>query len=174
MRASVDTVSVFKSIHHPGSSSPSLVFARNFVRPLAACMLPVMILTLVDVLRGYPALPYLIWGFPLATAIALVWTSFRMRTTAAEIAVSGAVAGIRTVFDVARRAPLDAGEPVLDVRKSRHHFEFALGGSSYEFADREWPELPELLEALRAARSSVNFVVSTDRTRYRPAVEGEA
>lgn len=144
----------YRSIHHPGHTSRLLLYGQWLVRPLAMCSLPIMILTLVDVLQGRSILPYLFFGFPAALALASAWTGFRMRSAAAEIAIDGPYAEVRTVLDVLSRRPPNPWRMVLDVRKSEDHFQVAIGESVFELPDSDWPEVGQLVRALQTARGA--------------------
>lgn len=145
---------VFRSIHHPGDASPVGLFTQWLIRPLAVCMLPVMILMLVEVLQGRDVLRYVLYAFPAAIVLASAWTAFRMRAATAEIVVSGPYAEIRTVLDVLSRRPRNPWRMVLDVRKSDDHFQVAIGESVFEMPDEEWEGAPRVVQALLAARSA--------------------
>lgn len=147
---------VYKSINHPGGASRVLIFTQWLVRPLAVCSLPLMVMTLVDVLQGRDILRYLIFGFPAAVAFASAWTSLRMRAAPAEIAISGPFAEVRTVLDVLSGRPPRPWRIVLEVRKSEDGFQVAIGESVFELVDDDWPDASRVVGALRAAGSIPN------------------
>jgi len=129
------------------------VYARSIVRPLAVCMLPVMLGGLVTVLQGYPALAYLIVGFPVALLAALGWTFFRMHAILAEVHVRPGEAAVRTVWEYLRAHPL-RWAPIYELRSAQTTLTLALGDAAYELDRTAWPEADTLLDALRVARAS--------------------
>lgn len=164
---------VFQSIHHPRGMSRVMLYAQWLVRPLAVCMLPIMILTLVEVLQGGDVLPYLYVGFPAAIILASLWTGFRMRSAPAEIVVSGPFAEVRTVLEVLSGTASRPWRIVLEVRKSADHIQLALGESVYDFAVSEWPDSGALLRGLQGARSAP-YEVETDAGASQMPSAGEA
>lgn len=150
--ASESDVRVFFSTAHPGGAAPELVWTRALAGPLAATMLPVMLVTLAAALEGAGLLPLIIGGFPGAMAVAVLWTRYRLTQTIADLHVRGGEAAVRTVADVLRRRPPLAWHPVLDLRKTKTTFVVALGRTQYEFDDTDWPALDALLAALQRAR----------------------
>ena len=148
-----DAVQIFRSVDHPGTAPPAVVYGRALVRPIGVCMLPVMIGALVAVLQGFPVLSYLLIGFPGAIAVAMLWTHYRMRTTLAEIRVRPDAAALRTVWECARREP-PAWRRVLDLRTTRSTIEATIGRGTYVLRTARWPEHDALLEALRHARDA--------------------
>lgn len=111
-----------------------------------------MIAGLIAVLQGYPALAYLTIGFPLALAIAVGWTFFRMHATLAEVHVRPGQAAVRTVWETLRNRPL-RWIPIFELRTSRTNLTLALGDAAYELDRRAWPEADTLLDALKMARA---------------------
>ncbi len=148
-----ENAACFASTAHPRSASWQWVYARALVRPLAVCMLPLMIGGLVTVLQGYPALAYLIVGFPAALILAIGWTFFRMHATVAEIRVRPGQAAVQTVWGVLRRRP-PAWAPIYEIRAAASTLTFGLGDTAYELDRPAWPEADALLEALKTARSA--------------------
>lgn len=127
--------------------------ASYIVHPLAVCMLPVMIGALIAVLEGYPVLPFLTVGFPLAMILAMTWTVFQVFGTIAEVHVRPGAAAVRTVSEVLRSpSPSLMWKPIYELRKASSMIVVALGDATYELPRRQWPETDTLLDALRAAR----------------------
>ena len=147
-----ETTYTFTSTAHPGTAAWQRVYAGAVVRPLAVCVLPVMIAGLVAVLQGYPALAYLTIGFPAALATAVAWTFFRMHATAAEVHVRPGQAVVRTVWECLRARPL-RWMPIYELRAAEATLTLALGDSTYELDRKAWPEADTLLDALKTARS---------------------
>jgi hypothetical protein len=146
-----DAVQIFRSVDHPGTTPPAFVYGRALVRPIGVCMLPVMIGALVAALQGYPALSYLLVGFPGAIAVATLWTHYRLRTTLAEVRVRPDAAALRTIRECARDEP-PVWQRVLDLRTTRSTLEATIGRGTYTIRTARWPEHDALLEALRHAR----------------------
>ncbi len=146
-------IQIFRSLMHPGTASPALVYGRALVTPIGTCLLPVMIGALVAALQGFPALSYLLFGFPGAISVAAVWTHYRLRTVIAEIQVSPDMAALRTVWECAREEP-PSWRRVLDLRLTRTTTEATIGRGAYVLRKARWPEHEKLLEALRQARDA--------------------
>lgn len=128
-------------------------FSRAVVRPVAACMLPVMILTLVAALEGLPILPYVIWAAGGALLIASLWTSFGLRRRIAEIRVDDEWAYVRSVSDVVSDRH-GRSERVIDVRDYGTWASVTIGLTTYELDGSSWLNFDGLLEALRRAWTS--------------------
>ena len=143
--------SVFYSHAHPGSLSWGTTFARSLAKPLATCMLPVMIITLICVLQGLSITLLLIWFFPAAVVIAFWWTMFRLKKTPAEIYVYQNDAAVRTVWEYSFHQPI-IWDRILDVRDYGHWTFVAIGLHSYEINQSEWPRYQQLNQTLKAAR----------------------
>lgn len=146
----------FRSLAHPGGAPAAAVFGAAVVRPLAACMLPLMVVTLVDVLRGGGAVAYVGVAYPLALVVATVVTGFLLRTRPAELHVTDDAAAVRTVWECLDDAPLRFG-PVVDLRRHRDGFVVTLGHTTYEERDADWPEAAALVDALATARHAARF-----------------
>ena len=122
------------------------------MRPLAVCMLPVMLGGLMTVLQGFPALAYLIAGFPVAIIVAVGWTFFRMHALIAEVHVRPGEAAVRTVWEILRNRPL-RWAPIYELRTGKSSLTLAVGDAAYELNRAAWPEADTLLDALRSARA---------------------
>ena len=149
-----ESFQIFRSKDHPGDTPQIVLYAQWLVKPLGVCALPIMVLTLVDVLQGKDILPYLLFGFPAAVILASLWTAYRMRSAAAEVVIAGPYAEVRTVLDVLSRKPRKPWRIVLDVRRSDDFIQLAVGESVFELPTSEWPEVGRLMQALVAARSA--------------------
>lgn len=144
---------VFRSRRYPGSQSRAWVVASYIVEPLAMCMLPVMIGALIAVLEGYPVLPFLTVGFPLALVLAMTWTVFQVFGTIAEVHVRPGAAAVRTVSEALRSPPPPlVWKPIFELRTASSMIVVALGDATYELPRQQWPEADALLDALQAAR----------------------
>lgn len=141
----------FKSTYYPRHDAPALVYAQAFIRPWAGCMLPVMILTLVGVLEGYPVLSFFLVGAGTAMIAASLWTYYQLQRTPAALHVGADTATIETVWDVMYgRRP--AGEPVYDLREYPDRMDVTIGYVHYTIYFSRWPRHEELLNALQQAR----------------------
>lgn len=139
---------------HPRSLPSGIVYGRAIVRPIAACMLPVMILTLVAVLEGLQIFPGVIWGTAAAFVAASAWTSFRLHRELAEIRILSELACLRTVWDVLHDAP-DEWRPVLDIRDYGSWALASVGDASYEIEREKWAEYKNMIAAFkRSARAA--------------------
>lgn len=145
---------IFRSIDHPGATPWPLVFGRALAVPLAVCNIPVMLGGLAAVLQKVPVLPAIFYAFGLAILIAFAWTGMRLRSTLAEITVAETAVRLRTIWECSFQRREDTPwHPLLDLRKTRQTIILAAGDRMYETPDDRWPDLPELLAALRRARS---------------------
>ena len=153
MNARAHGYRLFYSTAHPAGTPASLVWARALVRPLAAALVPVMLVTLAAALEGASLLPFLLGGFPVATVAAMLWTRYHLAQTVAEIHVREREAAVRTVAEVLGHGRL-AWRPVLDLRKTKTTFVVALGRTQHEFDDADWPDVRHLLDALQRARKA--------------------
>jgi len=152
-KANTSSPSVFYSHAYPGTSSWSNTYARSLARPLAMCVLPVMIVTLLAVLQGFPVTFFLVWLFPAAFIIAFSWTTFRLKRAPAELSVFRDQAAIRTVWECAFHQPA-TWDRVLDVRNYDKWIFVTIGLHSYEINQYEWPLFQDIHSALKAARYS--------------------
>ena len=143
----------FQSVDHPGESSWAYVYGRSLVGPVAACMLPVMVLTLVAILEGVRVMPYVLWAAAAALAAASFWTSFRLRSIVAEVRVLDEFASVQSPWDLVRARKRE-WEPVLDVRDYGSWMHATIGLSSYEFERNDWPLYEDLARTLAAASGS--------------------
>lgn len=145
-------IAVFTSAAHPEGQPWALVYAGALIKPLGACMLPVMIVTLVAVLEQQPVLPYLMWGFPGALALASLWTRFRLSRTPAEVHVRAGQAAVRSVHECLQTDPPLIWQRILEIRDGSSALFVTLGLDTYTFRHDEWPQHPELMKALKRAR----------------------
>ena len=118
--------------------------------PVAACMLPVMILTLVAVLEGIRVIPYALWAAAGALAAASFWTSYQLRSRVAEIRISEGFASVQTPWDL-KRGQAPEWEPVLDIRDYGSWLHATIGLSTYELERSDWPKFAHLKDALSTA-----------------------
>lgn len=143
---------VFKSCYHPGERSRAAVYGRALVRPLAAGMLPLMIITLVAFLEGHPALMYFLAGAAVVIALSSIWTGFQLKRTAAALHVSDDSAAVETVSDALDSSPNAGWAPVFDLREQVHAITATIGYVSYTLEAKNWPRFEEMADALIRAR----------------------
>lgn len=141
-------VLTFTSTAHPGTLPWGFVYGRALVQPIAACMLPVMVLTLVAVLEGVRILPGVFWASGAALLVASAWTTFRLQRVVAEIRVTPEMASIRTVWEVMSDEP--HWKPVLAVRDYGSWADVTIGLASYEIERDRWENYDELIAALKS------------------------
>lgn len=121
--------------------------------PIATCLLPVMVLTLVGVLEGVTIIPYVFWAAGAALALAMIWTSFQLRRRPAEIRIEDGWARVRSVRDVAKgRTP--ASQRVWDIREYGSWAMVTIGLSSFDLDRSRWPDYHTLVAALDSARTA--------------------
>lgn len=140
----------FESIDHPGTRPWAAVYGIALMTPIATCLLPVMVLTLVGVLEGVAIVPYVFWAAGAALLLAALWTSFQLRRRPAEIRIQDEWARVLSIRDVARdHTP--APERVWDVRDYGYWANVTIGLTSFELDRSRWPEYPSLIASLESA-----------------------
>jgi hypothetical protein len=117
---------------------------------MALAMIAIMLVATSMVLLGQDPLPDVVWSAPLAAAIAIALTVYRLRTTPAEILVYADAAAVRTVWEVATRSPA-VPTRVLPPRRVQEGINVGIGGDVLTLTDPEWPRLDELHRELAAA-----------------------
>lgn len=142
----------FRSRSHPEGQTLATIFGIRYVRPLAAAMIPAMIVALVVVLQAGDVLQFIRWSFPIAMLVAAVWTSYRLRTVTVEIVVSPRGARALTAYEVLKRRKDLGMQRVFDIRRADAFVEVTIGLSLVRLQRADWSELTELLESLEAAR----------------------
>lgn len=143
---------VFQSVYHPGDAPAALVYARWLPRPVAACVVPVMIAALVMALQGDPVLDLLIWALPAGLGLATVWARFQLGKTLAEVHVRAEQAAVRSVQDcLGQPAPL-LWDHIYEIRKTSSDVILTVGWDTYHLPYADWPDHHALVETLRAAR----------------------
>lgn len=140
-----------KSERHPGTSPPGLVYARGLVRPLATCLLPVMIVASLLVLTSMDPLSFLAWSVPLAYLIATGWTFYELGRVVVEVRLDEEWAAVLTIWDVARGEVPESWSKILMVKDDGDRLLVSHGRSVLEFLPEEWPEFDLLQHSLRNA-----------------------
>lgn len=148
-------VQVFHSVHHPGAAPPPLVYARALIRPLGACMLPVMIVATVLVLSRVDALIFVAWASPAAYLVASGWTAYNLGRTPAEMVVTEDSAALRSIWQVARGKESDTGGQVFWFRDDGTVLNVSIGRVVVSLHPDEWPEGDVLANALDRAALAV-------------------
>lgn len=141
---------VFKSVYHPDGRTPGLVYTEALVKPIGACMSPLMIGATAAALQGDPVLGYLIWGVPAAFVVATLWTHFRLSSTPAELHLRSDQVALQSVQDVIlNREP--EWDPLYNVRVSAEYLEISVRWNTQRFRRREWPNYDRLRETATEA-----------------------
>lgn len=141
----------FHSIHHPEGLPPSHVVGHALVRPVAACVVPVMIAATVAVLQWTSAWPFFSVGLPIALGIASLWTHFDLHRKPAVLHLRPGQAAIQSVYDVMRDRSPD-WRPLLDARLSHSKVNLTLGLSTLTIERSTWPEFDAVEDAVRDMR----------------------
>ena len=147
--------SSFQSTSHPGSRRRAAVYAEQLIGPLGACTLPVMIGATVAALEGQSAWPFLVWGFPLALAVASVWTRFALSRTIAAVHLREGECAVESVYEVLQDGPRE-WENLYDVRESGGSIELFLEWTTYVCRRADWPEFTDLRRAARRATGATS------------------
>lgn len=105
-----------------------------------------MIGATTSALLGQPIWAYLVWGLPIAIALATVWTHFTLSRTIAEVGLRPGQAAFRSVYDVLLDRPYE-WKPVLNVRTTSWHVELSAGRTTYELQADRWPDYDALRDA---------------------------
>ena len=140
----------FPSHAHPGESPAPFVYGSALTRPLAFCLLIVMIAATALVLLQQDALPFVSWAGPAALIISIGYTVFRLRSIDAELLIQGDKALVRSVWDVATNAYPPA-EPLVPPRKTQTGIDVGIGRDVLSISPDEWPNIDEIFDALLLA-----------------------
>lgn len=141
----------FHSVHHPEGLPATHVVGRALVKPVAACVVPVMIGATVAVLQWTSAWPYFSVGLPVALGLASVWTHFTLRRTPAALHLRPGEAAVQSVYDVLRGHPID-WHPVLDARLTHSKTHLTLGLDTQTLTRSTWAEFDDIQDAVRNMR----------------------
>lgn len=152
---------VYLSTLHPGHCSTPALFGAEMVRPLAACMIPVMLGALSFMLVGRDPLAWLTQGFPLAMAAASAWTVFQLRRRVVEVHIREEAVRLRSAWQVATRQPED-WVSLLDVRRESSGLLVTLGHDSRWLIAGDWPNLTQVEAKLRRSADSFRERVQAD------------
>ena len=144
-------MTLFKSLSHPGSSPAPLVYGRSLVRPLAFCMLPLMIFASLNVLTGVDPFSLLLWSVPGAYLLATAWTFYTLQGTLAEIILHEGAAAVRTVWEVASKKKDLRWWYILGVKANGSGLLVTVGHTVYDLQADDWPSLSDLRSALEEA-----------------------
>ena len=140
----------FQSTSHPGNAPWGIVYTRFLARPLAVCVIPLMIGATTSALLGKPIWAYLFWGLPFALLLATIWTYFTLDRTIAEVRVRSGQIALRSVYDVLRDRPPN-WKPLFNVRTTSWHTELSVGRTTYMLHPNRWPNYEGLKEAALGA-----------------------
>lgn len=148
--SSIAVKKVFKSVHHPRGRSSGRVYTEALVKPIGACLSPIMIGATAAALQGNPVLEYLLWGAPAALVIATLWTHFLLASTPAELHLQSGRVALRSIQDVVLGRPPD-WNPLYNVRVSPESVEISVRWNTQMFRPRDWPEYEQLRDAANEA-----------------------
>lgn len=150
--SSISDITVFHSSLYPKGVSRRTVISVEMVQPLAVTMLPVMIITVVAMLQGFPVLPVLYIAFPIAVVVAFIWTWIHLKSSVCEILVSGTSVAIRSRFAAAH--PIEGLEwkRLLDIQSISGGLRLTLGLEQYSIFSSEWESWTMLKQTLRIAQ----------------------
>jgi hypothetical protein len=143
----------FRSDLHPGDVAAPVAFGHFLVRPIAATMVPAMLVGLVLVLQQQDPLPYVLWSFPLALALAGIWTWFRIRSVIVEFVVTRNGAAALTVMEAVHSRSRPHIQRVFDARAVARGAQVTVGHATYTLETEHWDDLAELLKSLTAAKA---------------------
>lgn len=141
----------FTSTHHPGDQSWTRVVGRALVRPIAATVLPVMIVVTTRALQLGVVWPYVAWGLPMALLAASAWTRFKLGHQIAEIRLQPGQAAVRSVHDVLVDNRIE-WQSLHDVRVTARSLTVSVGWTAFELKGANWPRFEDLQNGLEAAR----------------------
>ena len=141
---------VLLSALHPGHRNAAVLFGAEVVRPLAACMLPVMLGALSFMLVGRDPLGWLTTGFPVAMVVASGWTVFQLRRRVVEVRIREEAVRLRSAWQVASNQR-DEWVSLLDVRREAAGLLVTLGHDSQWLIAQDWPDLARVESSLRAS-----------------------
>lgn len=116
-------------------------------------MLPVMIGSLVAMLQGRDPLPYLVFGFPAALAVAWFWTLQRLKGTIVDIEFHGSFVALRSAWEVATGYSAGIGSAVLDVRQTELGLVVTAGLDTFELERLHFDRFDELTRSFEEARN---------------------
>ncbi len=149
----MDNAAVFRSVAHPGSKGLGLIYSRALARPVGALMLPVMIVTLVQVLLGDSVFPSMFFAAAAALAVASLWTHFQLRNTLVELHVRGQRIAVRSVLDVVLDRPLH-WQPLFSAQQQRDGLHVYTDDYTFRLHRVDWPEYNRLHDTLSPTSSS--------------------
>lgn len=144
----------FRSNEHPIKASKASVAAAALAKPIGFCMLPVMISALFSMLQGFHALGYLLYGFPIASAVALGWTWIRVRSQIVEIHFDRDLVGVRSLIDAASPVSPLILKRLIDVDVETRPASITLGLDQYQLYPSSWPEWNMIQLGLHSANAT--------------------
>ena len=120
------------------------------MRPLGACMIPVMLGALTAMLMRTDPIGWLYWGFPIALLVAAAWTVFQLLRRTVEVQVRGEAVRVLSAWEVAGRTET-AWVSVLDVDRRSGELIVTLGHDTRRLEAEDWPDLGRVERALESA-----------------------
>lgn len=153
-------MTVFTSIHHPGTATRGWMLLRAQARPVAFGMLIVMVIALAAVLQGYDVLRETLFGAGLVLAAGSAWGVFTLMRLPAELAIiNEGFAGIRSSWEVlsngtAQNAPRSVVlSPIWSVRTTPDELLIGVGDTVHSLRRTEWPDFEDMLAVSQQAAS---------------------
>lgn len=143
----------YRSKSHPGEQAPPVVFGSFLMQPIAAAMMPVMIIAVIMVLQSRDPLPFVGWAAPAAVGAASAWTWFRMRSLIVEVVVTHNGAAALTILESLGRRSEFRIQRVFDVRPTSRGTQITVGLATYTLETDDWPEMKALTTALERAKA---------------------
>ena len=123
------------------------------MQPLAACLLPLMVIALASLLQGYDALPFLYIGFPAAILVASGWTHVRISDEIVELHFRDSDLALRSLLSAASPKKKLSWFRILDIKRDKDVIRITLGHEFYRILLSEWPEQEHLVGHLESAES---------------------
>jgi hypothetical protein len=117
---------------------------------MGACVAPIMIGATAAALQGHPVWGYLVWGFPLALAVATLWTHFRLSTLPAEIRIRPGQVTVRSIQDVLLERSLH-WHPLYNVEAGPGELKISVGWNTEICRREDWFDFSQLRETTQQA-----------------------
>ena len=126
------------------------MYTQALVKPIGACMAPLMIGATAAVLQEQEVWGYLVWGVPSALLLATLWTHFRLSSITAEIQIRPGQVAVRSIQDVLLGRPPD-WSPLHNVKASPNEVELSVGWTTHICRRANWAHHKSLIDVARQA-----------------------